>query len=105
MTEQELKPCPFCGGLALAISSIDDGLNAAYVYCNNCAARGPDFLVRHYTDFYSREFRTQLESNAIAAWNRRVKPEAHVPPSKPVDDWLRKIEAKLGIAKEMEADE
>lgn len=53
MTEQ-LKPCPFCGG----INVIHSGYR---MYCHACGAEGPD------AD-------SADESAAIAAWNRRAQP-------------------------------
>ena len=53
MTEQ-LKPCPFCGGINVIHSDYR-------MYCHACGAEGPD------AD-------SADESAAIAAWNRRAQP-------------------------------
>ena len=61
----ELKPCPFCGGEAFVYKRYDSIFRLDptdfTVLCKEC--RGG---VRHYF---------QTESEAIAAWNRRVNDE------------------------------
>ena len=56
----ELKPCPFCGGLQIElISSINwDGEPIFYIHCDGCGCSGPTTLT--------------IDS-AIAAWNRRAE--------------------------------
>lgn len=51
--EEELKPCPFCGGKARAHDTIQWSL----VSCDECSAE-----IRGYT-----------KDEAIEAWNRRVE--------------------------------
>lgn len=53
MNNEELKPCPFCGGEAEIVMSGGD----RRVDCKKCGAR---------SDWYD------TEAEAIAAWNRRV---------------------------------
>jgi Lar family restriction alleviation protein len=55
--EEELKPCPFCGGRAEFYKTLVEGSTAGWVQCTNC---GVNFL-------------TKERDEAIAAWNRRVK--------------------------------
>lgn len=52
MNNEELKPCPFCGGEAEIVMSGGD----RRVECKKCGAR---------SDWYD------TEAEAIAAWNRR----------------------------------
>lgn len=58
MTEEpELKPCPFCGGVA----SIHDRMHGGWIaFCNKCL-----------TTSAINETKEQL----IAAWNQRAEPE------------------------------
>lgn len=51
---EELKPCPFCGGVASLCYEEDEGV---YVKCTGCQIK--------------IEFATNEE--AIEAWNRRVE--------------------------------
>lgn len=62
MTEQKLKPCPFCGGKAKIFHyEQGDYYNEAFsVYCDNCGASLEDY------DF---------EEQAIEHWNKRVEVE------------------------------
>ena len=66
----ELKPCPFCGSLNLAIAADDNddgvpcdiGRKYYYVLCSECGGQ-----TRQQTDF--------TEAQAIYRWNRRPKDE------------------------------
>jgi hypothetical protein len=66
----DLKPCPFCGGKAIACG--DNEFNPRHwVMCSNChACPGGDVAARH---------------EAIAAWNHRAKPSSGLEPIA----WLR----------------
>ena len=55
MTEQKLKPCPFCGGEASIYVAHDDGY---YVCCDECGCGLPVY---------------NTEEDAIREWNRRTK--------------------------------
>ena len=58
MTEQKLKPCPFCGGKArIERTDCIGSINYHYGYCIQCGAR---------TDEYA------TKKGAIEAWNKRV---------------------------------
>ena len=58
----ELLPCPFCGGKAkIRTTEYFDGANTFFGYCTVCSVAAP---TRIRTD------------EAIAAWNRRAKPDA-----------------------------
>jgi Lar family restriction alleviation protein len=60
----ELKPCPFCGGKATLRSDFGykEGCQTAWVRCT-CGADGP----------ISDSCAGETETEAIAAWNRRVE--------------------------------
>ena len=54
---EDLKPCPFCGGKAKIKKDCCFGGDIYFVECQHCIARGPG---------------ERLKYEAIAAWNRRV---------------------------------
>ena len=59
--DEQLKPCPFCGGNAfLSIG----GEHFTIPECSQCGARLPAF------------FGKDKDTKAIAAWNRRHEPSA-----------------------------
>ena len=55
MTDEELKPCPFCGGEGASHQTALSG--RFHVFCLACDAEGPW---------------CNMEAEAIAAWNRRT---------------------------------
>ena len=63
---EELKPCPFCGGGAEMSQGRFDGKDTSYVMCKKCAARGEFFVVS--PKYASNE-------KAVKAWNRRTSDE------------------------------
>lgn len=54
---QELKPCPFCGGVAAVNNKIDRAGYTFYAFCSNCLAQ---------SDFQSSFY------EAIKTWNIRT---------------------------------
>lgn len=63
MMDATLKPCPFCGGTAIAHSAIRDGRE---VFCSECRAS-------------ARAYSPDALRKAIEAWNRRVTDPALLP--------------------------
>ena len=62
MTDDELKPCPFCGG-DVELRDEMDGRDETYViHCNKCHMNFEKFVWRGYG-----------ESTVMKEWNRRVK--------------------------------
>lgn len=73
-----LKPCPFCGGTAMADINFNRTTDAwfAFIKCKFCNARGKSIYI---TTIKSREDFKVLEekyedaaSEAAEVWNRRV---------------------------------
>ena len=58
-TEQELKPCPFCGGEAALINTMAFGKSCKSVMCIKCRATVSNFAG------------DMQEERATEAWNRR----------------------------------
>lgn len=65
---KELKPCPFCGGVAKKIAEQINGKNMITVVCINCHAGGPVYITANH--------RVKDENNpAIKGWNTRYIPQ------------------------------
>lgn len=68
MMENELKPCPFCGGEAKYFNGICTEWKPArafcLVYCSECKVKTQDF------DDKTGDF--EYKSKATEAWNRRA---------------------------------
>ncbi len=60
MSEQELKPCPFCGSDDVG-PPFDDGRQNYWITCNACEADGPSVAI----GLFNPEARAKLK------WNRR----------------------------------
>lgn len=56
MSEEKLKPCPFCGGKAYANETDWKGWWHGWVICEKCGAK----------------IEKQTKDEAIEAWNKRV---------------------------------
>lgn len=61
--QNELKPCPFCGGEAIVVKTERCG---RYVGCWDCGGR---------TEEFETDYAGSAHDKAIAAWNRRTQPE------------------------------
>ena len=89
MTDKtELKPCPFCGSLEIAIGS-DEGTvtshNTAFgditrtvpsmmrAYCCECGASGEFVKVNNYKGWFDENEQTDALRRSIEAWNRRTE--------------------------------
>lgn len=59
----KLLPCPFCGGEAIVVKTERCG---RYVGCWDCGGR---------TEEFETDYAGSAHDKAIAAWNRRAKPE------------------------------
>ena len=64
MSDEELKPCPFCGGDAIVkVKSFDVFNAAAWIECKRCHAR---------TDLVEASVNYTAVERAKGSWNKRV---------------------------------
>lgn len=68
---QELKPCPFCGGKPYVetrhrVFIKSETVRAAFVRCTNCNARTGRMPLKEYGS-------AAAVNGAIEAWNRRIE--------------------------------
>lgn len=59
----ELLPCPFCGGDAMLTGGARGSANVFYVSCNSCNAIGEKF---------GSKFEDEVKQQARDAWNKRI---------------------------------
>jgi Lar family restriction alleviation protein len=71
MNQNELLPCPFCGGKAFSVHNISTDTYNVFCFNAECCASDP-------SKYYST-----LEK-AIAAWNKRVETDIHKSEEKPI---------------------
>jgi Lar family restriction alleviation protein len=73
MKENELKPCPFCGGEAVLYhqSSKYTDYDGDYVHCMHCGCRTKLFECFNGTG----KTHEDTEREAVNAWNRRADNE------------------------------
>jgi len=64
MTDNELKPCPFCGGKPQFDECYDNASKRYSITCFNCGIE-----MRRWES-------TEDKSKIIAAWNRRANEQA-----------------------------
>lgn len=62
MSDEKLRPCPFCGS-PLAKHGADDGNR--FIYCGGCRAEGPNIPHGRLEDDEARD-------EAARLWNRRA---------------------------------
>jgi len=86
MSEEELSPCPFCGGEAEIIVGAHH-FRDAKVYCPRCSSEG---AVCDADDGEPEELERN-EDAAIAAWNRRAVPDGWRPIAEAPRDGTRVI--------------
>ena len=64
MSEDRIKPCPFCGGPAhIVLKSFDIFDTGAYVMCDKCGSR---------TVLITNDLNKKPQDEAIKRWNKRV---------------------------------
>lgn len=70
-----LKPCPFCGSLALASRSFSEKTRCffAFISCTKCGAKTRSF--RSESDPLETWDHNEPAQRATAVWNARVKTE------------------------------
>lgn len=68
MSVEELKACPFCGGIDI---EVDLDIQAAT--CNDCGCAGPSLIEEDEDDDEDAEDDDEvLIAEAMALWNKRV---------------------------------
>lgn len=77
MTNEKLKPCPFCGGKAYLESKHRAFIDAkttrvAFVRCTVCNARSGRVKL---TDYGKTSNSWEANQKVIDAWNRRINDE------------------------------
>ena len=65
MTNNKLKPCPFCGGKATVFASSEGGV---FVICIGCQTR-----TKTLVDTLQYNKPTNAVEKVIEAWNKRVE--------------------------------
>ena len=67
----EITPCPFCGGTAVECLQYDEDGDYAAMFCRkgNCRASGPPVDAIHGPDEYDEE---ATQEKALVAWNKRA---------------------------------
>lgn len=87
MKENEVKPCPFCGGEAEIRDCTVYLDKAVLIECGNCLVKTKRILINHpsYTqrnvpqpDESTRYTREQAIAKATEIWNRRATNESNI---------------------------
>lgn len=79
MTDNELKPCPFCGGtdIRLSIKRTEYPYWYSALYCRSCNCYGArtrvTVLKKGWISRVEIERSADVRHKAIEAWNRRVE--------------------------------
>ena len=74
MSNEELLPCPFCGGADIAISVDENqGNKWGSAVCFSCSAVGPEVRTG-----YETHPEASWRAEAAAEWNRRASPPEDV---------------------------
>lgn len=75
MNEPELKPCPFCGGMASIKAKTKSYGLVIWCECNNCYARAEGYCANIEKEDASIKNIESCKIKAIEGWNRRVSDE------------------------------
>lgn len=80
---EELKPCPFCGGMNLQVKvgTILGHMPVSAVYCMTCGGAGTH---------------SEIQAHAIEFWNRR-----YPAPSLPAEDWVHGQDFREALCAEL----
>ena len=86
MSEEKLKPCPFCGGEAKTVTDeyresyvneiigniMFPAASKAWTFCTVCGAMGAVIRDKNYDGYKDKKREERLKEKAITAWNKRV---------------------------------
>ena len=69
MSDEQLKPCPFCGGGAINVGiNTVEGITSAYVYCDEC-----NLSMHEQYDIGVASNRVQAVRAVMARWQSRTE--------------------------------
>ena len=73
--EDELKPCPFCGGKAFFYKRHDGQMYKYWntVECVDCEASIAEDGIHFYTDPKIEGEQEEIEKELLEKWNRRIQ--------------------------------
>lgn len=68
-----IKPCPFCGGVEVAITSPANDPRWRFAYCRKCGAQAPEIRLNTLGVPRAEDWEAEARIRALGAWNTRVK--------------------------------
>lgn len=71
MTDQNVKPCPFCGGKKVTIAE-GDSFRWRKAVCDNCGATAPEVPIQTFGAGNKHDWERRAVYDAVEAWNTRA---------------------------------
>lgn len=69
--DDQLLPCPFCGGTDVAIVE-GSSFRWRLASCNGCGAQAPDVRIQTMGEGTPKEWEAVAHKAALAEWNKRA---------------------------------